>query len=1859
MKGSFASRTTIRMKWFSLFVFVVIFDVLIMGQMLHKAFAVGGDFKSTDFVAAAPYTYDHSTGGGAYDDRTIGVYADVVEQLEGAQFTCGDTVTFLAAIELKAAPVDPVQTAQFDFRFLADSTGQSGAAIAEVLRVRINYGPVQGGDGPGGSDAFISDDGGSTATLISQSLSGPLFTAGSELLGTVEIDDLEAGERLVLRIDVLLRCKPNSNPTGNLQGQLNAGRVTKPVAGAISTGQQTIPFLRVGDLAGAGEPLLIVSKTVTTANGSCPGSEELKVTTGSTVKYCYVVSNPGTADLYDVSLKDDNGTPGVTSDDLTITLNGLSNLGGVPNLADLATGATATGEKSVTLSKTGTIVNTALATGNNGLSGGNFVQLTDQDIATVIVEAVPNSPPVAKDDSATTSEDTPVIINVASNDTDPDKNLDPASTSITSGPSHGTLVNNGDGTFTYKPNLNFYGTDSFVYTICDTGVDRNARTDSDDLCTTATVTITINPVNDSPMAMDDSYNTSEDTPITIPAPGVLSNDFDPDGDSLTVDSYNQPVNGKVTQNPDGSFTYTPNANFCGTDSFTYTVSDGKGGTNTATVNMNVACVNDPPVAGDNSYSVAEDTTLNIYAPGVLGNDSDPDGEALTLKVLTNPSNGKLTQNADGSFTYTPNREFNGTDSYTYEICDAKGLCDTATVTITVTPVNDPPVAGDDPVTTKEDTPVIIKVLGNDIDPDGDPLTTSPVEGPTNGTLVQNADGTFTYTPNENFNGTDSFTYEACDPSGSCDTATVNITVSPVNDPPVAADDTYSTAEDTPLTVIAPGILHDDYDPDGDALKLKVLTSPGNGTLAQNADGSFTYTPNTNFHGEDTYTYQVCDPAGLCSNPATVTISVISVNDPPIADNDTATVNEDSSVTINVLGNDSDPDGDTLTMSLKDEPNHGTLVKNPDGTFTYKPNENFNGTDSFTYSVCDSGGLCNDATVTITVNPVNDPPVAGDDAYSTDEDVQLTIDAPGVLGNDSDPDGDTLTVSSYDKTSTSGGSVSMNPDGSFSYTPPANFNGTDSFTYQACDPDGLCAKATVNITVRSVQDSPDAVDDMAKVDEDGSITIRVLDNDTDPDGDPIKITEVSEPANGTVTIIDGTITYKPNANFCGADTFFYTVCDNSEPQLCDTANVTVEVACVNDPPVAEDNTYTTAEDNKLIIDAPGILQDDYDLDGDPLTLKVLTNPDHGTLVQNADGSFTYTPDENYYGPDSFTYEVCDPSGSCDSATVSITIVPVNDPPVAGDDTATVNEDNPVTIDVLDNDNDPDGDNLTVSLNEDPTYGTLVQNADGSFTYTPNENFYGTDSFSYKVCDPDGLCSSAKVIITVNPVNDPPVAEDDSYTASEDLPLSVAAPGILHDDYDPDGDVLKLTLLSKPANGTLAEGDNGSFIYIPNENFNGEDTFTYKVCDPSGLCSDPATVTIKVIPVNDPPVATDDRYSTNEDTPLIIKAPGVLGNDSDVDGDKLSITGYNTNTTNGGTVTMDPDGSFTYTPKENFCGTDKFTYSISDGNGGYDTATVVIEVACVNDAPKALDDTYTTNEDTSIKVPAPGILGNDSDPDGDKLTVSVVSGPSQGTLVQNADGSFTYTPNGNFNGVDSYTYKVCDPKGLCAQATVTIIVNPVNDPPVAVNDAYDIGQNTTLTVAVAGGMSVIANDSDVDGDTLTVKSYDATSVHGGTVVMNPDGSFSYTPGAQFAGVDTFNYTVCDRGGLCSTATVTVVVQARNQRSISIESVSFNLVGTNLTGSFYITNQSGGPYDVQIVSMDIGVQYRSLEAGKNQWVPVNTTGCTFNPKPGVVFSKSLTVNFNCTLAAAVPQGATVRVTAKVMIFGRDKEYLSRESK
>lgn len=364
----------------------------------------------------------------------------------------------------------------------------------------------------------------------------------------------------------------------------------------------------------------------------------------------------------------------------------------------------------------------------------------------------------------------------------------------------------------------------------------------------------------------------------------------------------------------------------------------------------------------------------------------------------------------------------------------------------------------------------------------------------------------------------------------------------------------------------------------------------------------------------------------------------------------------------------------------------------------------------------------------------------------------------------------------------------------------------------------------------------ARDDTARTNEDRSVLIDVMANDHYVLVSP-SLRSVTQPTDGQASIEGDRIRYTPDADYFGPDSFRYTV---SNGVLSDSATVFITVNPVNDAPNAADDFATTNEDTSVIID---VLSNDSDVDGDPLTISSVTQAGNGAAVIIPGNKIMYTPNVNFNGADIFAYTITDERGGVASATVSVTISPINDNPVAADDSAVIDEDSDTVIDVLSNDTDVDGDSLSVSSIDTPMHGTAGVNSDGTITYTPNTDFNGVDGFSYTITDGIGS-SSATVSITINQVNDPPVAVDDSAVTDEDVSVLI---DVLENDSDVDNDQLTISAITQPANGTTVILESG-IQYEPSQDFSGQDSFTYTVSDGNGG-QDTATVSVTVNQVDD--------------------------------------------------------------------------------------------------------------------------------------------------------------------------------------------------------------------------------------------------------------------------------------------------------------------------------------------------------------------------------------------------------------------------
>ncbi|MEO5338682.1 MAG: Ig-like domain-containing protein, partial [Magnetospirillum sp. WYHS-4] len=718
----------------------------------------------------------------------------------------------------------------------------------------------------------------------------------------------------------------------------------------------------------------------------------------------------------------------------------------------------------------------------------------------------------------------------------------------------------------------------------------------------------------------------------------------------------------------------------------------------------------------------------------------------------------------------------------------------------------------------------------------------------------------------------------------------------------------------------------------------------------------------------------------------------AANAVPNAVNDAASVNEDATIAVSPLANDLRADGNALAGAsitsvgaaahgtVKILPQIDTLILSGAVEAGDKYTVTVNG-KAVTYTV--TGGEANLAAVTtaflnaikadLTVSSV----VTATPGSGTGQ-IVLTAAKAGVPFN---------AASSHVDNGGNASGLTLDHtqvNGQILYTPTANYNGTDSFTYTVsnnANPPSF-GTATVNLTVASVNDGPVAKADYATTAGDtAKATFSLLGNDTDVDGDTLAFTSVAGTnvttvgqvitlASGATLKIEtgGSVTFDPNGKYghlragqTAQESFIYVVNDGHGGTS--TATAVVTVTGTNAMPAAVAATGSGNEDTPIT----GTLSATDADAGDSLIFSLAAGgaPTHGEVTINANGTYSYTPTANYSGADSFTYRIQDASGASSTAKVNLTVAAVNDAPVAVADSGTVAAGGNVTLRVLANDSDIEGDTLTLASVAEGTYGTAVKSgftvvytADKSPALALAEGATATDTFTYTASDGQGGTTTQTVTVTVTGANHAPILANDTASTTEDAQV-VLSP--LVNDVDPDGDTLTYVTVNQGSKGTVTSGANGTLVYKPNlaavNHLNAGETLTdtiqYSVSDGNTGHIGSAVVTVTIDGANDAPVAVGDSASANVLQVLSVdKAHGVLANDTDPDrDDTFSVTSYTATTTKGATVVVNADGSFSYDPTASAtlravplgtAATDSFTYTVTDAHGATATATVQVGV-----------------------------------------------------------------------------------------------------------------------------------------------------------------------------------------------------------------------------------------------------------------------------------------------------------------------------
>ncbi|MWF17384.1 Ig-like domain-containing protein [Escherichia coli] len=1352
---------------------------------------------------------------------------------------------------------------------------------------------------------------------------------------------------------------------------------------------------------------------------------------------------------------------------------------------------------------------------------------------------------------------------------------------------YGALTLNADGSYTFVPVADWNGNvPQVTYTITD------GRTNGD---VTSRLDISVTPVQD---AFNDSQTGHGRDPLVI---DVFNNDSFANSDKAITATTNG-AHGTVTVS-NGKVVYTLNDGYVGTDSFTYTVTSGG---KTETANVTVTLTNGAPtgVVGKTA-STAEDQTLTSTAlQNLLNGASDPDGDTLKVSAFTVGATtwaagqtatlagyGALTINADGSYTFVPVADWNGSvPQVTYEVTDGRDNgVQTAALDITVTPVQD---AHDDSRTAHAGAPVTVDVLTNDGFTNGDKAITGVTDG-AHGT-VSISNGQVVYTPTSGYVGNDSFTYTVTS-GGIEETATVYLTLT--NSAPTLPHWTAINGEDSPIGI--PGLLLDtSSDADGDTLTVTDFTVNGTtwqagetanlagyGSLTITSDGSVTFIPVADWNGNvPVVTYTATDGRDNGSVTSTLTIQYNAI---PDAVDDNATTHAGVAKVIDVLANDRFSNSDKAVTAVTQGNNGSVAIEN--GKVRYTPNAGFNGTDSFTYTVT-SGGVTETATVNVTI--ANIAPVAHDDFTWTAEDTTLTRSAAtGLLANDSDDDNDALAITQFStgtqiyaagQTATLAGmgDLTINADGSYTFVPVADWNGAvQPILYQVSDGNGGFSVATLLLTVNPIAD---AVNDSVSTHADVPVVIDALDNDSFSNSDQT-ITGVTAAAHGTVTIENNTLVYRPNAGYVGSDTFDYTVTSGGKTE---TATVTVDVTNVA-PRLTSVPTISTPEDTTLnSTAAQNLLTNAHDDDGDALAVTeftvggtrylagdTATLAGYGDLTIRADGSFTFVPVADWNGvPPAATYTISDgKDGGVSTATLAFSVTPVAD---AKDDTASTHAGVAVTIDALHNDSFSNADKAIIDVDQGQHGSVTIEN--GQLVYRPVAGYVGQDTFTYTV-ESGGVRETANVTVTLT--NSVPVATGETVASPEDYE---ARGDLLLNDRDADGDPLFIAgftvggQTAQPGDtvqlagvGALTVNRDGSYRFTPVADWNGTaPVVTYTVSDGNDGGTATATLAITVTPVAD---VKDDSATTHAGVPVTIDA---IGNDRFVNPDQ-AITGVTQDAH--GSVAIE-NGQLVYTPNAGYVGQDTFTYTVTSGGV---TETAAVSVVMTNTVPVADGEIVTTPEDTAI---GGELLTNDRDPDGDPLHIAgfTVGGQTAqpgdtvqlagvGALTVNRDGSYRFTPVADWNGTAPVvTYTVSDGNdGGTATALLVITVTPVVD---VKDDRATTHAGDPVTVDALGNDSFSNADRAITGVT--------NGAHGTVTIEN--GKVVYQPNTGYVGQDTFTYTVTS-GGVTETAQVTLEVT--NTPPVAVADKASTLPETPVSGNLLTNDRDADSDPLHVAEITVG--------------------------------------------------------------------------
>ncbi len=890
------------------------------------------------------------------------------------------------------------------------------------------------------------------------------------------------------------------------------------------------------------------------------------------------------------------------------------------------------------------------------------------------------------------------------------------------------------------------------------------------------------------------------------------------------------------------------------------------------------------------------------------------------------------------------------------------------------------------------------------------------------------------------------------------------------------------------------------DPDGeeDSLSISITSPPTNG-IATIEGSVFSYTSNEGFTGTENIVVTVCDQLYPFDDCANLTIRLnVDPNNAPIASDLNVAVPYETQELICIEVQDSD--NDPITISILETPENGLLEAANLNCVFYTPNDNFYGQDTLVVVACDNCNACDTATVAITVPAPSDPPIAADTTVTTNYDTPIT-----VCLDIEEPNGEAFDLTLL-STPTNGNLTILN-DSCVLYTPVSAFPFVESMDLSVCDVLNNCVTITLTINVEEPINLPPVVTDMTASTVSNTAVTFCFDPD-DPENDELEATIITDPMNGDALVVSDTcVIYVSNPNFFGMDSIQVQFCDPAGN--CTTAWGFITVAPSQDlPPVVSDTTVTVFAVTPTIV-----CLDIEELNGDDYSIVFESAFNEPSVID--ENCFQYASLPGFFGEISYVANVCDENDNCTPITVTFVVVP------AGNIAPIVEPIDPVRLNLGENSQvcieatDVNGDELTYQLAAmNPNLGAVSFN-DNCVTYFAPIEGSGTVSVTVNVCDDEDppLCTPIVIEFQINAA--PTVVPDQTNVEVNQGATATTCLTIT----EPEGDSTTITVIGGANNGSVSFVGN-CVNYSPTGDFVGTDNVTLQICDALGACT---SVTINYT-VTDVLSAADDNFNVENNNSL---TANFIENDNFTELNDLTIN-IVTSPANG-SVILNPNNTFTYTPTTDFVGSDLFVYEICLPNVGCEQATVNIEV---ENLLEAVDDFESTVQNTpSIDI---AILSNDAFPNMAELDVEITEGVNNGALVLNqATFVATYFPDVNFIGTDTFEYSIFYPSRGFDTAKVIIDVTKTLIPPTALDDSAETFEGESVVI------SVLANDT---GEGLFLSRIVNTPING-TAVINSDGTVTYIPNVGFLGLESFTYEVCTVDDLCTTATVTIEVKEKD--------------------------------------------------------------------------------------------------------------------